>query len=49
MLDYWSKTGEMFKKIIEEPKMIKKYLKKPPLKYIYHIIIWIIMGRLWIF
>ena len=39
MSDYWSKTGEMFDKLIDQPKMIEKYLKKPSPKYIYHIVI----------
>ena len=39
MSDYWSKTGEMFEKLIDKPKMQEKYLKKPPPKFIYHIVI----------
>ena len=38
MSDYWSKTGELFKTIIEKPKMTEKFLKKPPPKYIYDMI-----------
>ena len=38
MSDYWSKTGELFKTIIEKPKMVEKFLKKPPPKYIYDMI-----------
>ena len=38
MSDYWSKTGELFGKLIEKPKMHEKLLKKPPPKYIYDII-----------
>ena len=38
MSDYWSKTGEIFKTIIEKPKMTEKFLKKPPPKYIYDMI-----------
>ena len=34
MSDYWSKTGEMFEKLIEKSKMIENFLKKPSLKYI---------------
>ena len=30
MSDYWSKTGELFGKLIEKPKMHEKLLKKPP-------------------
>ena len=39
MSDYWKKTGEMFEKLIDKPKMQEKYLKKPPPKFIYHIVI----------
>ena len=39
MSDYWKKTGEMFEKLIDKPKMHEKYLKKPPPKYIYQIVI----------
>jgi len=38
MSDYWSKTGDMFGKLIEKPKMHEKLLKKPPPKYIYDIV-----------
>lgn len=38
MSDYWSKTGELFKSLIEKPKMTEKFLKKPPPKYIYDMI-----------
>ena len=38
MSDYWSKTGELFGKLIDKPKMHEKLLKKPPPKYIYDII-----------
>jgi len=38
MSDYWSKTGEMFGKLIDKPKMHEKLLKKPPPKYIYDIV-----------
>ena len=38
MSDYWSKTGELFGKLIEKPKMHEKLLKKPPPKYIYDIV-----------
>ena len=38
MSDYWSKTGELFGKLIDKPKMHEKLLKKPPPKYIYDIV-----------
>ena len=38
MSDYWSKTGDMFGKLIDKPKMHEKLLKKPPPKYIYDIV-----------
>lgn len=38
MEDYWKKTEELFKSLIEKPKMSEKLLKKPPPKYIYDIV-----------
>ena len=39
MSDYWSETGKMFSSLIQKPKMVEKFLKKPPPKYIYDIIL----------
>lgn len=38
MDDNWKRTGELFKSLIEKPKMSEKLLKKPPPKYIYDIV-----------
>ena len=35
----WKKSAEMFEKIITKPKLVEKYLSKPPPKYIYDIIV----------
>lgn len=35
----WKTTAEMFEKIISKPKLVEKYLSKPPPKYIYDIVI----------
>lgn len=34
----WKTTAEMFESLIEKPKMLEKYLAKPPFKYIFDII-----------
>lgn len=34
----WKTTAEMYEGLIDKPKMIEKYLAKPPFKYIFDII-----------
>lgn len=35
----WQKTKDLFSKIITDPPLIEKYLKRPPPKYIFKLII----------
>lgn len=34
----WKTTAEMYEGLIDKPKMIEKYLAKPPFKYIFDIL-----------
>lgn len=39
MAENWQKTSDLFSKLIDKPKMAEKFLKKPPPRYVYEIII----------
>lgn len=34
----WKATADMYESLIDKPKMIEKYLAKPPFKYIFDMI-----------
>ena len=38
MAQYWQKTQALFSKIIAEPPLTEKYLKRPPPKFIFLLI-----------
>jgi len=37
--EYWKETAELFSKLIEKPKMTEKFLKKPPPRYVFDMIV----------
>ena len=39
MADYWVEIRKMYSSLIDKPKMTEMLLKRPPPKYVYHIIL----------
>jgi len=37
--DFWSLTADLFGKLIEKPKMNEKFLKRPPPRYVFDMIV----------
>ena len=37
--DFWKTTAGLFESLIQKPKMVEKFLVKPPPRYVYDMII----------